>query len=434
MQRTSLFIFHRDLNIDDNPGLLECLESSDVTHLAFIFTPEQANPTINKYFSTHSFGFMLWALARIAKKTHISFFYEQSRQCIKRLIKELHISQVWENADFTPFARSRQKEHRAICEAVGVEYVICDSITLLPMGTLLKKTGKSYTKFTPFYTNALRFRIPAPVTIPASQLRKVSAKKPSKSIALSHFKSYNLYQEPMPISSLFKLFEKKAAHYEDDRDYMDVDAGSHFGSYLHFGVVSPRLVYARFKSSEEFIRQLYWREFYMYIVNYIVLSNEKKSWTLPRFNAIKWATNATALKQWQRGETGIPIVDAGMRQLLQTGHMHNRARMICAMYLIHFLHIHWKEGEQWFARNLTDYSYANNYGGWVWCAGIEVYANPYFRIYSMEQQNKRFDPQCEYVKKWCVELRDATTKEIMAKYAGLDTMRADRIRYLKKIT
>jgi deoxyribodipyrimidine photo-lyase len=171
----------------------------------------------------------------------------------------------------------------------------------------------------------------------------------------------------------------------------------------------------------------------MYIVNYVAINYVKKSWTMPRFNSIEWKTSATSLKKWQLGQTDAPIVNAGMRELLNTGYMHNRSRMICAMYLVHYLGIHWREGEKWYARNLIDYSYANNYGGWVWCAGTEVHANPYFRVYSMEQQHKRFDADCSYVKKWCPELANTDTKEIFKLYSGLDIVRKKRIHYLKHL-
>jgi deoxyribodipyrimidine photo-lyase len=231
---------------------------------------------------------------------------------------------------------------------------------------------------------------------------------------------------------LLRRFGKIATKYKTARDNLYIDGTSHLGPHLHFGTVSPREVY-HFVGAPEFRKQLYWREFYMYISNYVAPDYSKISWTLPKFNRVKWQTNNTALNRWKSGKTGIPIVDAGMRELVNSGHMHNRARMICAMYLIHYLGIHWREGERWFAQNLMDYSYANNYGGWVWCAGVEVHSNPYFRIYSMEQQNKRFDPDCIYIKKWCPELREQTPKEILAAYVGLDKVRARRIEYLKSI-
>jgi len=217
---------------------------------------------------------------------------------------------------------------------------------------------------------------------------------------------------------------------------MHLDNTSHLGPYLHFGVLSPRYVYWAMRDipgTSEFLQQLYWREFYMYIVNYIVLDYSKGSVTMPRFNKIKWEMPRNMFDNWKLGKTGIPIVDAGMRQLLQTGYMHNRARMIVAMYLIHHLGIHWREGEKWFAQNLTDYSYANNYGGWVWCAGTETYSNQFFRVFSIEQQNRRFDPNCDYVRTWCPEYRTKTNKEIFAMYSDLGEIRKKRIAYLLKL-
>lgn len=436
----SLFIFHRDLSINDNIGLFECLEKSDEVNCIFIFTQEQASSK-NQYFNDNSFSFMLESLQELSKEIHISFFYDHSASCIKKLIKQLNITDIWENRDFSPFAKQRENEHAGVCKAYKIEYHPCDSITLAPMGKFIR-TKKPYVKFTPFYDFAKTKKINKSVNITSRLLMKISTKlKGNTSLS----KMGKIIDSTTKIIKggrseglkLLKKFAKIVKNYEKNRNYPKLDSTSQIGPHLHFGTISPREVYhylSGISGSRNFIKQLYWREFYMYISNYIIRNYDKKSWTMPKFNTIRWKTNQKDLNKWQYGKTGIPIIDAGMRELLNTGIMHNRLRMICAMYLIHYLGIHWKEGEQWFAKKLTDYSFANNWGGWIWCSGIEVHSNPYFRIFSIEEQHKRFDADCEYVKKWVHELQKLTTVEIFDIYKKLDlsSIRMERIKYLKK--
>jgi deoxyribodipyrimidine photo-lyase len=294
------------------------------------------------------------------------------------------------------------------------------------------ETFGRYVKFTPFYKYADTFTVSQPLNFKSSV--KISKEKLNGAIPLKRYlDGYNEITYAGRHNALKQLHAAghNIKNYDKLRDHMALDSTTHLSTALHFGVLSPREVYWEL-TNKEFRKQLYWREFYMYISHYVVKSYVKKSWTMPRFNKIRWRPT-DQLKKWQHGKTGIPIVDAGMRELLKTGYMHNRARMICAMYLIHYLGIHWKYGEQWFARNLTDYSYSNNYGGWVWCAGIEVHSNPYFRIYSMEQQNRRFDPECVYVKKWCPRYKNMIPREIFEIYEGLNEVRRLRILYLKNL-
>lgn len=424
---TSLFIFHRDLHIQDNLGLIDCLTNSQIVYLVFIFTPQQIDK--NTYFSERSFTFMLGALKELSNTAKISFFYEEQGACIERLIKELDITDVWENKDFSPFAKSREDKSARICKRNKINYHSADDITLLPMGAFLTAKETCYLKYTPFYKNAKRAKIPEPRSA-ARLLHKVNKKALRREIKLTEFDYKFAENGRAEALKLIRRFNKIESRYNKERDFPHIDATSHLGPHLHFCTISPREVYWLVKSAA-FRAQLYWREFYMYIVNYVSVDYSKKAVTLPKMNKIKWATNKTELKKWQHGKTGVPIVDAGMRELLQTGYMHNRLRMITAMYLIFYLRIHWKEGEKWFAQHLADYSYANNYGGWVWCAGIETHSNPYFRVFSMEEQNRRFDVDCVYIKHWVAELRDLTPKEIFAKYAGLKEIRQDSIAEIK---
>lgn len=440
----SIFLFHRDISVDDNIGLRKCIEESETVYAIFIFTPEQANPKINKYFSSDAFNFLLGSLHELNKHINVSFFYKDSVSCLKKLINELNIDAVWENRDFSPYAKRREKDHSAIAKKYNCKHILCESTTLLPMGTFTKdsKGKEAYVKFTPFYVHALQFTVPKPYNSFVKSTKISTVKLPGSSTLKELVKKYfgNVVTSTYIKSgrkeaiNLLKKFAKNVSTYSSDRNYPSLNATSHLSPHLQFGTISPREVYHYVygKHSTEFIQQLYWREFYSYISNYVITTYSKKSFSMVKFNTVSWSTSKTKLDDWKYGNTGIPIVDAGMRQLLDTGFMHNRLRMICAMYLIHFLEIHWKEGELWFAKNLVDYSYTNNYGGWTWCASTEVYSNPYFKIFSLKQQHKRFDSNSEFVKYWCPELKNLSNKEMWKKYDGLDIARQKRIEYLAK--
>jgi deoxyribodipyrimidine photo-lyase len=360
---------------------------------------------------------MLKALEHLNKSVPVSFIYEEN---LKSFMRKEMIEHLWENQDFSPFAKERQKKYKDMCQSLKITYHLCDSITLLPMGTFVKK--KAYVKFTPFYTYARRFKVPEPIK--PEHLNKIV--KATSSVSLAEFRR-------VPVEfNIKKLAGWNSKGYEWNRNHLS-EHTSGLGPYIHFGVYSIRSIYHQVKNVD-FRKQLYWREFYMYVVNYVAVSYEKKSWTLPRFNKVKWRYSEADFKKWCDGKTGVPIVDAGMRQLQKSGFLHNRARMVCAMYLIHYLHIHWKHGEKWFAQNLVDYSYANNYGGWVWCAGIEVYSNPYYRVFSMEQQQKRFDSDFVYVREWCPEHRKKSDVEILNLYKpALSLKRQEGIDLLRKV-
>jgi deoxyribodipyrimidine photo-lyase len=221
------------------------------------------------------------------------------------------------------------------------------------------------------------------------------------------------------LENILSKLDKTQYNYDKDRDCPYLNSTTHLSAHLHFGNISPREFYwsikdklGEKKAGKTLIEQLFWREFYMYIINYHNTDYSKKSISKPKMNNLEWKRAGINLEKWKSGKTGVPFVDAGMRELKNTGYMQNRLRMVVAMFLIHFLEIHWKEGEKWFAQSLVDYSYCNNFGGWVWCAGTEIYSNPYFRIFSISSQMERFDKNAQYVYKWCPELKDINPKHL----------------------
>jgi deoxyribodipyrimidine photo-lyase len=447
----SLFVFHRDFSLDDNLALIRCIEESNEVYLCFILNPEQVNERRNEYYNSNSISFMIESLEEIPG---LDLAYGEFRDVVEKYM-DIGVKSVWESLDVTPFAVKRQEKHAKVCKSLGLDYYLEETVSLHRMGTILTNSGDSYKKFTPFKKKALEYSVPEPIKLKKKHLKKLkkAAVNDSRAIKLAEKLKNNkhLAQKPGRRHAL-KILRQLCKLDYSKRDFPSYST-SLLSSHLHFGNVSPREVYAAAtqmpsKHRDVFIEQLLWREFYLYQIYYHHTTYSKKSFTIDKMNRIKWKKDSKSLYRWKTGTTGVPIVDAGMRELLETGYMHNRLRMIVAMFLIHFLGIHWCEGEKWFAQNLVDYDYCNNYGGWVWCAGTEVHSNPYFRIFSIESQAKRFDKEGEYTKKWCPELTKVEARHLYDwekhydKYnvdypspmiSCMQEIRKNRIEYLKNL-
>jgi deoxyribodipyrimidine photo-lyase len=205
---------------------------------------------------------------------------------------------------------------------------------------------------------------------------------------------------------------------------------SELSSYIKFGCISIREVYHIFRSNRDFIRQLFWRDFYANILfsfPYVLGSAMK-----PNYNKISWHHNSKWFNAWCNGVTGFPIVDAGMRQLNETGYMHNRARLIVSSFLVKTLLIDWRYGERYFAKTLVDYDVANNNLNWQWSASTAVDSQPYFRIFSPWKQSVDYDKDCEYIKKWIPELLEVPNKDIHNWYKSCEKYK-NKIKYPKPI-
>jgi deoxyribodipyrimidine photo-lyase len=213
--------------------------------------------------------------------------------------------------------------------------------------------------------------------------------------------------------------------YDELRNRPDQPGVSRLSPHLHFGELSPRQIWAEVRAlisrdadfshdGEKFLAEIGWREFsYQLLVQFPQLPRD--NWR-PEFDRYPWRTNRPHLAAWQRGRTGYPLVDAGMRELWQTGYMHNRVRMVAASFLIKHLRIHWRQGEAWFQDTLVDADLANNAASWQWVAGSGADAAPYFRIFNPIEQGRKFDPQGSYVRRWCPELSGLPTEYLHAPF------------------
>jgi deoxyribodipyrimidine photo-lyase len=403
---SSVFIFTRDLRIADNTGLIEALKNDIITPI-FILNPEQLK---SPYSSNNCIQFMCESLVDLDKSlkkydSRLFLFYGDP----VKILKKLKPTTIYMNVDYTPYARKREKEYKKICEVFSYE-----DYMLTGVNTVLKKDGNPYSKFTSYYNVAKKFTVRKPETIKKYNFTKSSKKFPNE-FSIKNLSKF--YKENNDISVrggrtnaldiLKKITEYK--NYSKTRNYPSLNT-TQLSAYLKFNVISVREAYWAFKKANiDLVRQLYWRDFYMNIIYHFpnVIGNNMKDIN------IKWDNNKTLIKHWMGGTTGIPIVDAGMRQMNKTGWMHNRLRMIVSCVLVKVFHCDWKIGEKYFAQKLVDYDPANNNGGWQWSASTGVDSQPYFRYLNPWIQAKKFDSNCEYIKKWVEELKDVDNKIIL---------------------
>ncbi len=416
----ALFIFRRDLRLEDNIGLLFALENAHEVVLAFIFTPEQI--THNPYRSDHCLQFMIESLTDLeraleAKGGKLYLFYAEPENAVTQCIKKLHVDAVIVNRDYTPYSIERDRKIESACNKLGASFNSFDDALLQPPERTLKADGKPYMVFTPFYRNASRMDVPIP---------RKNRYRNYFSGPVPFASSRELYKKVLPKHTLKPLGGRERAleilksmksfsSYASARDFPAESATTNLSPHLKFTTCSSREIYwAVFKelgSSSEIIRSLYWRDFFTSIAYHFprVFSGT----FYPKFNQLRWSGDENAFKMWCEGNTGFPIVDAGMREMNNTGFMQNRVRMIVASFLIKDLHIDWRWGEKYFAQRLIDYDPAVNNGNWQWCASTGCDAQPYFRIFNPWRQTKRFDPECVYIKRWVPELALLPAKTIL---------------------
>lgn len=414
----AVMLFHRDLRIIDHNALQQAKEYGKVLPL-FVFTPEQVS-TKNVLRSTNSIQFMIQSLKELEEEISkqggkLYLGYGKTLDILKQIHKTTSFTALVETADYTPYAKLRTKELSDWCAKEGVEYKAVDDSYLLPPGTIKTGSGKTFQKFTPFYEAARRKEIPAAKA--AGKIPFTLLHKQGKGTRKVRRASWETTLEEM--AAKFISFENKELAVKGGRkeglelirsipeNYakthnIPVIPTSLLSAHNHFGTVSIREVYHAAKGNTEFIRQLWWRDFYGNIMaDFETLYGigayefQKDEWEKPLSQEKKhW------LELWKKGETGVRLVDAGMKQLLRTGWMHNRVRLVVASWLTKDMKIHWRHGERFFAQHLVDYDATQNMMNWIWVASELPFASAPFRKISAKGTAEKFDPEEEYVKRW----------------------------------
>jgi deoxyribodipyrimidine photo-lyase len=298
-------------------------------------------------------------------------------------------------------------------------YVIYDfDYYLCEPGTIVNGSKKPYQKFTPYYNTAKKITVEKPAKMRNLHLKKSDAHIPNKISLDEAMKKFVGNENPDILVhggrenaiKQIHIAAKNIKHYEKSRDELSKPT-SQLSAYIKFGNISIREVYYAFKNNHAFIRQLYWRDFYSGVLYSFprVLGHALK----PKYDKINWHNNERWFDAWCKGDTGFPVVDAGMRQLNTTGYMVNRARLITMSFLIKTMLIDWRKGEKYFASKLTDYDVASNNGNTLWVMGGGADSQQYMRIFNPFTQAKEHDPKCEYIKTWIPELKDINNDIIL---------------------
>ncbi|VVC76541.1 Deoxyribodipyrimidine photo-lyase [Aquicella siphonis] len=410
--RLALHIFRRDLRLDDNTSLAHALDLSDQVIPCFIFDKRQIE--LNDYKSDNSIQFMAQSLkeldARLRDKhTRLFCFYGIAEQVIQQLIASEDIQAVFINRDYTPFSKARDHQIEKTCAAHGVAYHCFADVLLHEPEEIQKPDGGAYTVFTHFLNKA------APMSVQPPRKNKRDNYYQGKLTAEDKSTLEKLSRKQNPVLAVkggrkeaLTLLQKACAltDYTLTRDIPSLNGTSRLSAHNKFGTLSIREFYFALANQSDkdhaLIRELFWRDFFTYIAFHFprVFGHAFQE----KFAHIEWSRNEKHFRAWCEGRTGFPIVDAGMRELNATGYMHNRARMITASFLVKDLHIDWRWGEKYFAQKLVDYDPAVNNGNWQWAASTGCDAQPYFRIFNPWLQQKKFDPDCLYIKRWIPEL------------------------------
>ena len=393
----NIFIFRRDLRIEDNLALHTLIKHSGNKNILpiFIFNPKQIYSQNNPYFSNNAVQFMIESLKSLEDSIHINYYEGDDIEIVTKLQKEYTIKSIAFNKDYSPFSIKRDNIIIDWCNTRDITCITEEDYTLYKMNTILNNSKKPYQVFTPFYKASLKHSVP-----------KLLSKLPKINVII-HIKQFNIdkYYTPNPDIAVrggrkeaLQRLKKNMQKYSFTRDYPALEGTTRLSAYIKFGCVSIREVYHNYNANKALQRELIWREFYANILYHFphVIGNSFKK----KYDKIKWTNNKEWFKKWCEGTTGFPLVDAGMQQLNKTGWMHNRVRMIVAMFLTKDLLIDWRWGEKYFATKLVDYDPASNNGGWQWSASTGTDSQPYFRIFNPDLQIKKYDKQHEYIKRW----------------------------------
>lgn len=401
----NIFWFRRDLRLDDNAGLYHALKDGNPIVPVFIFDTNILDDLEEK--ADRRVEFIRQTLegiqeALVKKDSSLEVYYDTPTRAFKKLLTKYKIEKVFTNHDYEPYARKRDQEIARFLKEHGASFHTYKDQVIFEKNEVLKDNGEPYTVYTPY---SRKWK---------ATLNDFYAKSyPTKKYFRNFYK-----QSPHRIPSLRSMGFKEVGDpfppvkpneeiirkYDKQRDIPFIHGTTHMGIHLRFGTVSIRkLLQQAQELNQTFLSELIWRDFFHTILWHFPKVGEGKAFK-EEYDFIKWRYPEKEFERWCQGKTGYPLVDAGMRELNETGFMHNRIRMVVASFLAKHLLIDWRWGEAYFAEKLLDYDLAANNGNWQWAAGCGCDAAPYFRIFNPTLQTKRFDPDLKYIKKWVPEL------------------------------
>ena len=405
----NIFWFRRDLRLDDNVGFYNALKSEHPVLPIFIFD-EEILKKLPKDDARITFIYETLQKMRIKledkNSSSIAMFHGEPAIVYKNLLEKYNIDTVFTNRDYEPYAKERDDKIEQLLNDNTIKFKTFKDQVIFEQNEVTKKDGLPYVVYTPymkvwkeqFKTHTLDFYYTS------SFLKNLIQDKELPNLTLSDIgftKSNQKIKKHIVTPALIQ-------NYEDTRNFPAQDSTSKLGPHLRFGTVSIRKMIEKAitEKNEIFWQELIWREFFMQILWHF--PHTSKNSFKAKYDRIDWRNNEAEFLKWCNGQTGYPLVDAGMRQLNETGFMHNRIRMLVGSFLCKHLLIDWRWGEAYFAEKLHDYEMASNIGNWQWVAGSGVDAAPYFRIFNPTTQIKKFDNDLAYIKKWVPDFQEFT--------------------------
>jgi deoxyribodipyrimidine photo-lyase len=402
-EQVNIFWFRRDLRISDNTGLNYALEAGLPVLPLFIFDSEILDKLEEK--TDPRVEFIYEQIVNLSnslkgKNTSILIKTGKPQDVFKTLLEVYDISAVFANHDYEPYAKERDKEVKNLLAADNVKFITFKDQVIFEKQEILNDSGEPYKVFTPYKNKWIakykEQKAGGTINLNFSNFFQTSS-FPIPTLEEIGFKRTNFPFPPNEIN------QDIISNYDKTRDFPSLSGTSRLGIHLRFGTLSIREITKKAAElNSTFLNELIWREFYMMVLDNFphVVNYSFKS----QYDNIRWRNNEEEFHRWCIGKTGYPIVDAGMRQMNETGYMHNRVRMITASFLSKHLLIDWRWGEAYFAKKLLDYELASNNGGWQWAAGTGTDAQPYFRVFNPTSQVAKFDKDLIYIKRWVPEL------------------------------
>ncbi|NKI32070.1 cryptochrome/photolyase family protein [Croceivirga thetidis] len=407
--KINIFWFRRDLRLDDNVGLHHALKGENPVMPIFIFDSEILDKLPRKDARVSFIYKHLQQLRQELQSKHgssVACYFGKPVEVFKALLDEFEVVTVFTNHDYEPYALKRDKEVNALLESKGLSLKTFKDQVIFEKGDILKGNGEPYVVYTPYMRKWKEaFNTVTDLVEYELYMKNLWANDKLPNLTLSDI-GFELSEIEVPD---YVVTKNLIENYEGTRNYPAIENGtSRLGPHLRFGTVSIRKMVKKAiaEENEVFWNELIWREFFMQILWHFphTANNAFK----PKYDRIEWRNNEEEFEKWKNGQTGYALVDAGMRELNNTGYMHNRVRMLVASFLCKHLLIDWRWGEAYFAEKLLDYEMSSNVGNWQWAAGSGVDAAPYFRIFNPMTQVDKFDKNRGYIDKWVPELQELT--------------------------
>ena len=406
--KINIFWFRRDLRLDDNCGLYHALKSEEKVIPIFIFDKEILSKLPK---DDARVSFIYQEIENINQQlkeigSAVDVYYGNPMDIYTSLSEEYTIDTVFTNHDYEPTAIKRDLEIKDLLASKNIDFKTYKDQVIFERNEIVKKDGTPYKVYTPYSKKWLEaFHFKGIQFYPSEDYQQNFIKKENhQHLTLEEI---GFTKSSIKVKS-YNVSSKVIDTYEETRNFPAKDSTSKLGTHLRFGTVSVRKMVKKASKSNNitFLKELIWREFFMQVLWHF--PHTTKDSFKPKYDRILWRNNEDEFYAWCKGKTGYPLVDAGMRELNQTGFMHNRVRMLVGSFLCKHLLIDWRWGEAYFAEKLHDYEQSSNIGNWQWVAGTGVDAAPYFRIFNPTTQIQKFDKELDYIKKWAPDFQELT--------------------------